>query len=58
VVIPAGLAILGTELVWARRLLRHVKRKVGMERRESNEVMDDDDARYDDGKVDSAESIR
>ncbi len=25
VVIPAGLAILGTELVWARRLLRRVK---------------------------------
>ncbi len=29
VVIPAGLAILGTELVWARRLLRRVKRDGG-----------------------------
>lgn len=25
VVIPVGLAILGTEFVWARRLLRHIK---------------------------------
>ena len=34
VVIPAGLAILGTELVWARRLLHRVKRTVGLKERE------------------------
>lgn len=28
VVIPAGLALLGTEFLWARRLLRKVKRTV------------------------------
>lgn len=28
IVIPAGLAILATEFVWARRLLRKAKRKV------------------------------
>jgi len=30
VVIPLGLAILGTEFIWARRLLRRVKAVIGM----------------------------
>jgi len=53
VVIPAGLAILGTELVWARRLLRHVKRKVGLEQREADEATDENGTRRDDGAVSS-----
>jgi len=28
-VIPLGLAILGTEFVWAKRLMKHVKERVG-----------------------------
>ncbi len=28
IVIPAGLAILGTEFLWARRFLRRIKREV------------------------------
>ena len=31
-VIPAGLAILATEFAWARRLLRRVRQRVGLER--------------------------
>jgi len=31
IVIPVGLAILATEFVWARRLLRKVKNKIKME---------------------------
>jgi tellurite resistance protein TerC len=29
VVLPAGLALLGTEFVWARRLIRRIRRQVG-----------------------------
>jgi len=29
VVLPAGLALLGTEFVWARRLVRRIRRQVG-----------------------------
>lgn len=32
VVIPAGLAILATEFVWARRLLESVRRRLDLER--------------------------
>ena len=32
VVIPAGLAILATEFVWARRLLERVKARISLER--------------------------
>lgn len=32
VVIPAGLAILATEFVWARRLLERVRRSIDLER--------------------------
>ena len=30
IVIPTGLAILATEFVWARRLLRRVRERVGL----------------------------
>ena len=30
VVIPAGLALLATEFVWARRLLRRVRERIGL----------------------------
>ena len=32
VVIPAGLAILATEFAWARRLLKRVRERVGLDR--------------------------
>ncbi len=38
IVIPLGLAILATELVWAKRLLKKMKEKVGMHDKAESET--------------------
>ena len=41
IVIPLGLAILATELVWARRLLNKVKEKMPFQNRKKEEIKND-----------------